>query len=489
MSVAAHKQSGGPWRGVLNIGAQSGIAIAAAFFLIRGTLQPHPERLFSPIGLFFQAVLTVMNPFLGLLTWMVVSPFAPFWHLNLSLGAGVPDLGYNRLVFVLLALILFLQWATGRRPWPHFTWLAGWLLLFLIGYGLSIRLSVKGLIEAGQSFFDIWVLPLSLFFLVRFYVNSREQLRRALSILPLIAGYLVVLVLHEQTTGVIWFYPWGRAAQYTAHLHRMTGLLGDPAYHATILDVLMPYFLYRYFQATRTGQKWFYGTYIVLMSVAVGLLYTRAGYMGLLIVFVVWSIIEPRFRRPFFTFMALAGLSVLLLWGPLSRSALFKERLAQGETVGYRGKAFDIGIGYFLSSPLWGIGYANFGYRSLAAGLWYQYAPHWMPMPHDTYLDILLSAGLLGFLPLLGFWINLWRKIIAGYRWFNQHLPGERALWGIVVAATLAYMSIIATLDTGPNQFGNIVYFYLLGVLFAYLQAAEARRRQMIAWGKRQDDV
>ncbi len=489
-SATEHEEeTSSSWHSALSIGGQSVLAVVAAVYLIRGTLQPHPERLFAPIGLLFQAVLTVLNPFLGLLTWITVSPFAPFWHLNLSLGAGVPDLGYNRLVFFLLAFILFLQWATGRRPWPRFSWVDGWLLLFLLGYVLSTRLSQRGLVTSIQSFFDLWLLPVSLFFLTRFYVQTRSQLKWALGVLPLIAGYLIVLVLHEQTTGVIWFYPWGRAAQYTEHFHRMTGLLGDPAYPAQVLDIIAPYFLYRYYQAVKPEQKWLYGTGIVLLIASVGMLYNRAGYVGLLLVFIVWAIVEPRFWRPFAFFLSLIGVAALLFSSVLSRSAIFQERLAQGETIGYRGKAFDVGWGYFLSSPIWGIGYNNFGTRAIAEGVWYQYAPKWVPMPHNTYLDILLSAGVIGFAPLLLFMVSFWQKMVTGYRWFCRHLPGDRQLWGIMIASSAAYYVVIATLDAGPDQFGNMVYFYLMGVLWAYLQAATRRRQEIIAWAGEEENA
>ena len=442
--------------GVLLLGFALGTALTS----------PSWENVITAVGWITQMGAILLDPLGGLLLWVVVSPYARFIHLNLHLGKGIPDLGLDRLAAGFFCIVMLAQVARGKRRLAPFTWLDAAIVTFALALALSVGASWHGPFKALQIAFDSYYIPFLIYFLAKNLVRDRKMMRRVLIALGIIAGYLVFLATHEQLTGKALFFKTGHVRLYGEHLRRVVSLLGNPVFFAVILDMVLPFAIWAGGRARDTRVRWGYGLASVALLGTVFSLYNRAGWLGALLALLLSAYFYPWLRRWLMLAFLLSGLILAFSWDSVRGSALFSERLAYTLSLGYRVQALNAGLQLVARQPLFGVGFDNFPVMTLAEGTLVKETEHWwLPTPHNSYLDVFVSAGLFGLLPFLAIFVAIAWESWRLYQRAQREPAIDRGLIVALWSALLAFAVPIATFDIITAHFCAMVFYLIVGAV------------------------
>ncbi|MGC8838856.1 MAG: O-antigen ligase family protein, partial [Anaerolineae bacterium] len=418
-------------------------------------------------------VLLYLFPLAALLGWQIISPYAPFFGLDIHLGAGVPDLSLDRLAIGGLVALVLGRVVLGRQRLAPFTRTDALILVFCLAYGVSGSISYLGPVQAYQALFDAVYTPILVYFVAKNLVRTRRDLNWVVGALAVIATYLAVLAIREQITGEVLFQPMGRSTRYTEHIRRVASLLGNPVFIDIIISMTLPLFLVRVLQ---TASFWKKAVGVVLAGMwglAVYLTFVRAGWLGLFLSLLTLAAFWPRFRKPFLLVVVLGGILLALNWAQITSSYVYTERLTFTKSIDYRTEGMNLAWRVFLRYPLVGVGFANFG--TIASKEFGWQPERWVPpSPHNSYLYIAVSGGLLALIPyLLQFLSILWDGWSL-YRRGQWDASVDRPMLGAFLAAMVGYLVPIATLEIEASKFTNMLFYLIVGgVLGMYLWQGE----------------
>ncbi len=475
------------WRGIwLMLGALllAGVGIAAGLVMGRKIAQEEWAILVTATGLATYIAVAVTDVRHALLFWVATAPFARFTYLNIELGRGIPNLTLNRIMTGVLLVLVLAQAAIGRRRLVRFTGLDALLLAFLAAAALSVPSAIVGLKSAVQSFLDLLIIPVAIYFLARNLITDLRALRGVMVMLTIVGLYFALLATREQLTGDVWFYPEDRSVTYTASIRRVVGLLGNPAYIAVTISMTWPwawYWLYR-------GRRFRLGKALLLAVMAAGVFFcmNRSGWGGLVLALVVMAIFIPRFRRTFFILLILAVIVGSIYGAVILSSATVRERLKAQGPIEYRRETWDIARRMIRDHPIFGLGYENFPYYYRRYGHWDIYLRA-QPTPHNTYLWVLLMGGIIAFIPFMAFllylaWTSL--KLYRSSRSAESFLDPD--LVGVFLASMAAIFAPAFVMDVLTGYYNTMIMFMIMGAFWGAVagerqRAERARLAQMAA--------
>jgi O-antigen ligase len=306
--------------------------------------------------------------------------------------------------------------------------------------------------------------PLLIYFLAKNLVRGKESMRWLTGALFIIAAYLVFLTAHEHLTGRELFVIYGRVSEYGENLTRVNSLLQNPAYIALALDLVLPFIVRAALRTEDARRRWGFGLAVVAVLAAVFSLYNRAGWAGALLVILVSALHYPRLRRWCLATLALAVPVVAGFWTVLSAKAVVAERLLYGLSVGYRLRAFDAVWQLMGRQPIFGVGFGNFSTLSLSEGLITSFTSnYWVPTTHNSYLDVLVSAGVAALLPYVATFVLLGREIWLLHRRAKAESAVDRTLVVALGAAFAAFVVCIATFDIAAAPFCAMLFWLIAG--------------------------
>ena len=429
-------------------------------------------------------VLLYLFPLAALLGWQVISPYAPFFGLDIHLGAGVPDLSLDRLAIASLVALVLGRAVLGRQRLAPFTRTDAVILVFCLAYAVAGSISYLGPVQAYQALFDAVYTPILVYFVAKNLVRTRRDLDLVIGALAVIATYLAVLTIREQITGEVLFQPMGRSTRYTEHIRRVASLLGNPVFIDIILSMALPLFLVRVLQTVSLWKKTVGVLLAGVWGLAVYMTFVRAGWAGLLLSLLTLAALWPRFRKPFLAVLVLGGLLLALNWAEVTSSYVYTERLTFTKSIDYRAEGMNLAWRVFMRYPLVGVGFANFG--TIAAKEFGWQPERWVPpSPHNSYLYIAVSGGLLALIPyLLMFLSILWDGWTLYWRG-RRDASVDRPMLAAFLAAVVGYLAPIATLEIEASKFTNMLFYLIVGgVLGMYLWQGEVGAVRRIREGR-----
>ena len=440
------------------------------------------ELAITYVGIATYLTTALVNPLLGFLLWIATSPFGRFLYLNISFGRGLPDLSLDRLSAAFALMLLMAQLAIRKRNMARLSLVDLCMLLFLFGTGISLPLAIAGPRATIQAYFDTQIVPLLVYFLAKNLISNKGAVKAATTTLLFIGGYMAFLVIREQLTGEVLFYPEGRTITYTAHLRRAVGLLGNPAFFAIIFGMVLPFNFRALFEARRRLPQLVYIALGGGMLFALYLCYNRAGWLASFLALLFMALLYPQFRRRFLPLLLVAGVVIAIFWGQISESYVITERVSAQAPINYRMNAISIGLQMISSSPFLGRGYGNFGY------LYSKYASDWtqtnvLPAPHNSYVNILVSAGVAGLAPYVAVFLAI---VFQGLRlwWRGRDNRGrstpdaiDRPLLVCMLGATLVYTATIFFSDIVASPYVTMIFFFIVGAVLGSQEEAAAAAR------------
>lgn len=454
-----------------------GVALALAYGWLLVNQPDNADQLTASIVIAANIILIVVNPLAGLLVWLFLTPLAPVFHLDLHMPAGIPDLGFSRMVGSFLFAYLLTQVALGKRRLARAGAIEVVAPLFVLTLVFAGVRSTNGWLWGVQTIFEAYVMPLLAYFLARNLIHNARDFDRLGSALLAIGAIIAFLAILEQTTGIAIFRYASSEAFYQPGVRKVGALLGNPAYIALALAIITPIGIHRMMSSPVPIAKVGFGVLVLLYEAAIFLTYNRSGWLGGLLVVVVMAFSYPRFARLAIPAVLVACLFLALVWGSAQDSAAAR-RLGAESPIDYRFEAIDLGLRIFKTDPILGVGWGSFG-RIVADRGWRPMV-RVLPTPHNTYLNFLVSGGaaLLGSYLLLAGGLGL--ALARAHRAYRLQFRAASPLIAIAWASAAAYYASSIAFDSYFALYANLVLWAILGaVLGAVRGEAEGAERRM----------
>ncbi|MCB0190841.1 MAG: O-antigen ligase family protein [Anaerolineae bacterium] len=337
----------------------------------------------------FYLVFVASNPIGGVSLWLVLYPFTET-TVNISLGEGIPDLSPTRFVVAFLTAILLGQAATGQRRFPKITWLDVACFLFVIGVGISAITSYDP-VGAFQSVLDLFLIPVLAYYAVKNLVRNEKELNIVFNTVLIIAFYSCFFVFNEWITGTVLLYDGDAATIYAdSGIRILRSLWGGPHVFGTIFGFAVPLTFYKLAKSDNAFSKVFYTLLLMLFLAALVLTFKRAAWVSTLVSFIIIFPFFPAFRKIFVIGLIILAIPLAVFWQQLSSVEGVEQRVTgRVDTLNGRTYRWEAAIDLWKEKPITGWGFKNFDTVSQYGAV------------ENFYLHILVSGGLLAFIPFL----------------------------------------------------------------------------------------
>jgi O-antigen ligase/tetratricopeptide (TPR) repeat protein len=275
-------------------------------------------------------------------------------------------------------------------------------------------------------------------------------------------------------------YDWGRAQP--GLFGRASGPFVNPDHFASYLNLVLPIavagVLFPTFLTRRNSEPFrvFCGVVALIISIALLLSLSRAGWLGAVVsvsTLVLVSSFMPREKRPrllrlplHITLPLCAAVVVVILastslfvgdQGRHEADVRLKNTIVQDQSVSFRAHVWRDTLPMLRDFPLLGVGLGAF------QDTFSQYqSPPWNPIEvretHNDYLELLVSAGAIGFGMLAWFFAAVARRLYQGLR----ELPPEVLPVAAALAAAMSAMAFQEFFDFNLQIPANAVLFTIL---------------------------
>ena len=420
-----------------------------------GFVMMTPAGLILPsiVVIAFYLLIIASNPLGGVALWLVLFPFAET-TVNISLGEGIPDLSPTRFTIAFLIAILLGQAATGQRRFPRITKLDIVCLLSIIGIGISAGASYDP-IRAFKAVLDIHIVTVLFYYVIKNFVRSKKDLDLLFNVLLIIATYSCFFVFNEWITGNILLYQGHGRTMYNSDIRIVRSLWGTPDHYASIFAMAIPLAFYRMIKAKGGHWRTIYGFLLAIFLLGQVLTFKRAGWVATLVSFIVMFPFFPSFRKVFLVMLILIAIPMGVYWESLKSIGGVEQRVNAGiDTYGGRTYRWEAAIELWKQKPIGGHGFRKFDVLANFNAI------------ESHYLHLLVSGGLLAFLPFVGIIIL---TISESIRIFirGPSIPNifvDRDLIAIFWGMFSTYLVKAVTVVQGQNIV-NFLFFIIIGAM------------------------
>jgi O-antigen ligase len=385
-----------------------------------------------------------------LLWWIAVGPLLARWA-GVELGAGVPNITFDRLILGILVLLILKEVARARwRDQPQRQSITSvelglgfWCLVHLGSVLFRSQSMTTGLFNVVQ----IAILPTMLYYIARSSFRIEETRKHLLRVLSFVAIYLAAGVLYEQITHAA--IGSSGAGMISAGLMRSGSFLGTPWTLGYVLLLILPLMFYAEHITQERIQKGFYRLVIFLILLSVFFTYIRSVWITLVLQMFLLAVAFPKWRR-----LVAAGaiglvITLIVIWPSLSRSDAVAMQLGNPTNLLGRMQIAEIQWYRFLEQPLFGLGESQgrIGLENTAS--------------HNTWLVMLVELGLIGTIPLLlAIGSAVWQRIRVLRM---EGLSTASGRWGLVLLISLIPFGVIS------NAVDLTYFTFELALTFTYL--------------------
>lgn len=457
------------------------ITVAGGLWLGRALMSPEWTQAVTLVGLSAAGLLVLLAPGVGLLAWIVLAPYAPHIYLRLNFGAGIPDLDLGRLatLFLVYLLVARVIWrpAAAESSWrpARLGWTEVLMAAFTTVMVLSVFSGAGGVVSGLQNVFDFVAMPYLVYLFARTWLRGARGAAGMVGAVALAGALMGFIAGREQLTGQVVFSPVFYTLEYEQNIRLVMSLFGHPSTIAMALAISVSVLIYGIRFPVMPKMRIWLGLALVTTLAGVFFVYMRAGWLGALLGLIVPALLNRELRRILLPLTPLLILAILLavLFGVDLETV--QGRLTSQAPITYRFIAWQIAWELFRSSPFLGIGWNQFG---PAAATRFGWNPHVkvgdLPSPHNTYLNVLVTGGVLGLILYLGVLASV---VLIGWRYWRRGIGRETV--AVIWATTLVYMVIIGSFDALNAQYANMLYFLIIGTLVGRLEASAADNEEL----------
>jgi len=444
--------------------------LGAAYLVVSGDWQIAAALVFSVPAL----VVLRKSPFLGLVIWMVLSPFLV--QTPSAAERQVYWLIHRFLPVIVLGMMLVSSAlrVTPRRL-PRFTAAEYGMLGYITATVLSILLQNNSVTGTLIYFYDHIFIPMCLYWVVKLSAPGEKALKWLVPV-------ALFITVSQVAIGILsWVMPWVLPSSWLNYAGaRTTGSLNSVSVYTTAI-IFSGTFVLHTAQSLRPGWKRNLLVLVYLSTLyAIFISYSRASWLagGLVLMGVI--ALYPRFMFR----IGLALLPLGLLFGGFflaTQLQAAQDRLYSEEATHSALSRLPVLVAayrMFEAKPLFGWGYENFDrYDRQFQG---RFGDLVNPdekdhTSHNVYLTLLAEQGLVGLLLILSpvFWLAC-RSLKLHKRLPRNGLKGRKML----ALLWLVVLSYIVVNNFAPMVvvFGVSLYWITLGLIANILQSREMVR-------------
>ena len=412
--------------------------------------------LIAPVGL-ATAYFLYRYPFAAVIIWLLLFPF---------FLSGSPALywAFHRLLIPGALAMVVLGRMRHRKPQARiFIEPAEWAMpVFIIVALVNIVLLSPDYTDGLAHLYDRFIIPLSMYWLIRFIAPGRRELR----LLALVA--MAVIATQVAIGALSWVAPSVLPADWAVLAgFRTTGSLGNVAVYSSTLFVCATILLLDWHVATPIRRA----AYIVAIAAAavfIMLTFSRGSWLAAAVVAAVFLWLYPRrivrIAAPLLVVAAILATTVFSTPVGFAIQRLNDEETAQSRIVG------DVAsLRMIEREPLVGFGYDTYNLT------WEKFKTRVEEIPvktgstsHNTYLTVMAELGIPAFLllaaPVVYWLVQSWRmrRQLARVRPFG--LAYVTLLW----VAVLFHFTVSNFMDMYRfNYFGTTVFWLVVGLIAA----------------------
>jgi O-antigen ligase len=398
---------------------------------------------------------------IGLITGM--SPIAIWLFRGSELLPGLPNvISLDRIVWPIVLAVFLFKRSRGETKKLPLDWIECGLLMF-IAVMLGSMISHGSYIDpdGDWSLFKImrgYVFPFTAYFIVRRGTRSTKEFTTFLVGLGFIALYLAltgiaeVLRIHELVFPEFILNP-----KLGIHFGNVRGIFLNASAYGFALATTLPFLVWLYF--TDHGPRRYLWPIVGMLSAA-PLVFTfqRAAWLSAILTLGATALTWPK-QRAILTGVVVFVILCGLLFASDAIMQKLEAKLQRQTTIDYRLAHIERGWSMFRANPVLGVGINRYGvevekYSSFRSDL--------TTSAHNTWITLLAELGLVGFLSyFLPFGFVLFKSVQVYWRF-----PPYRAIVGIVIGITLAFIAMSISLEIRGNLYANALLLTLWSMTF-----------------------
>jgi len=411
------------------------------------------------------------NPFIGVLIWLLLTPF--LLHTQIAASRQVYWLVHRILpILSIVFLILSSLFGTNKRKLPKLDMveisMGGYIFVSII----SIMLLNNDPAQTFFRFYDLYIIPMCLYLIIRLYVPNRKSLQ-------LLIPIAIFITITQVTIGMVsWIAPSVLPSAWLTYQGiRTTGSVASVSVYTTTLVFTGLILLNVGLQFKKKIKRNIFILLFLSTLFAQFISYSRASWLAAILILIALAFMYPKFIGKFALMSVLLGLVMGSIFLQSSYFQTARDRLTSAESENSalsRLPVYVAAIRMFNEKPLFGWGYDNFDRfdRRFQGRFGDLVNPDEKDLTsHNVYLTMLAEQGLIGLsLYLLPFILLFWRSRNAVSRmpklgFLNQNML--LSMWLVILAffvvQNLAPMVVVFGLGLNWITLGlisNFVYLY-----------------------------
>jgi len=419
---------------------------------------------------------------------------------------GLPSINKPLVGLLILSILAHFILRTGRlSPAPKFTRAEYSLFAYCAVVIISFFVAVNP--DRATAYILDLVKDVAILFCILITLNTREKwITGANALLLAITIVSLLGVIHTLTGSNETF--WGFAQQSAfgqtddSGELRFGGPIGESNIWGQILVSIIPFAIYRFFNARTVLAKTAFASSALLILLSMLFTQSRGAFLAFVII-LIFIIVEMKISGQVLATMAIIGMAILFIVPQkytariLSLDSLFnpnqENSLTEDESIAGRREKMLTGLAMFSENPIMGVGFANYtdnywnyaGNLGLEAGVRNLTSESSARQPHSLYIEILAETGLLGLMTFLAFFGFMLQSLIISRRRYKNRGITQDSDWSAWITST--GMSILTFLIAGffLHGIGFRFIWVLAGMALSLIHVSQTDTAKKLAFKKR----
>jgi O-antigen ligase len=398
---------------------------------------------------------------IGLISGM--SPVAIWLFKGSELLPGLPNvISLDRIVWPTVLAVFLVNRSRGETKKLSPDWIEWGLLAFIFVMLASMINHGSYTDPEGEwSLTKImrgYAFPFMAYFIVRRGVQTTKEVSAFLVGLGFIALYLALTGIAELLNiNELIFPQFILNPDLGIHFGRVRGIFLNSGAYGFALATALPFLVWLYFTDI-TPRRYLWPVVAVFAAVPLVFTFQRAAWLSAILTLGVTALAWPKRRAVLIGVLVFAGLCGLLFASEVLMRRL-ETRLEDKNTIDYRLAHIERGWSMFRANPVLGVGINRYGAE---VEKYSSYRSRLTSHAHNTWITLLAELGLVGFLSyLIPFGFVLLKSVQLYWRF-----PQYRAIVGIVVGVTLAFIAMSMSLEIRGHLYANVLLLTIWSMTF-----------------------
>ena len=381
-------------------------------------------------------------------------------------------LTFDRLWIVAMVVLAVTAGLTRRSDPSRRLWVI--LLWMIAAFGLRALFNPSENRYALQIWFDTLVLPAILFFVVRDRVRTSEQLQRIAGVFAATGLLLGLIAIGQRIFGFeLASLSGGSVLRDPTVGVRVSGPY--PQANVLALTLLMCFAVSLYWvQATHRTASPIALLVLVCELAGIGLTFFRGAWIAAAAVLILSLGLRPKCHARLVGLTALVATLGAVAFTQVSDSSGLGNRIQDTRNISGRFATYSQGFKVFESSPLLGVGIAQFSVAQENLETSSVRGVESVATAHNSFLNVLGEQGIFGFAPFLALSWAIWR-LVRAFR-LNARERSDILFGAAAAGAAVGYLIMSMELTTLLSATSNSFFAIVLGLVAARLDAIHRTR-------------